>query len=49
MIDANHPVRVVNQVIDNLDIDALNKKYKGGGRPMGDLISYGINNYGNNV
>jgi transposase len=31
MIDPNHPVRVVNQVIDNLDIDALIKKYKGGG------------------
>jgi transposase len=31
MIDPFHPVRVVNQVIDNLDIDALIKKYKGGG------------------
>ena len=31
MIDPNHPVRVVNQVIDSLDIDLLVKKYKGGG------------------
>ncbi len=31
MIDPHHPVRVVNQVIDNLDIDLLIKKYKGGG------------------
>jgi len=31
MIDTNHAVRVVNQVIDNLDIDALIRKYKGGG------------------
>ena len=31
MIDTNHPVRVVNQVIDSLDIDLLIKKYKGGG------------------
>ena len=31
MIDPNHPVRVVNQVIDSLDIDPLLKRYKGGG------------------
>ena len=31
MIDTNHPVRVVNQVIDSLDIDLLINKYKGGG------------------
>jgi transposase len=31
MIDPNHPVRVVNQVIDNLDIDTLIRKYQGGG------------------
>ena len=31
MIDPNHPVRVVNQIIDNLDIESLIKKYKGGG------------------
>jgi transposase len=31
MIDANHPVRVVNEVIDSIDIDVLIKKYKGGG------------------
>jgi transposase len=29
MIDPNHPVRVVNQVIDNLDIDLLIEKYHG--------------------
>lgn len=31
MIDPNHPVRVVNQVIDSLDIESLINKYKGGG------------------
>jgi transposase len=31
MIDPNHPVRVVNQIIDSLDIDLLIKKFKGGG------------------
>jgi transposase len=31
MIDSNHPVRVVNQVIDSLDLDLLISKYKGGG------------------
>jgi transposase len=31
MIGPNHAVRVVNQVIDNLDIDALIRRYKGGG------------------
>lgn len=31
MIDANHPVRVVNDVIDRVDIDVIIKKYKGGG------------------
>jgi len=31
MIDPNHPVRVVNQVIDSLDIDLLIRKFKGGG------------------
>jgi transposase len=30
MIDPNHPVRIVNQVIDSLDLDLL-KKFKGGG------------------
>jgi len=47
MIDPNHPVRVVNQVIDNLDIDALIRKYKGGGcssyhpRLMLKILVYG--------
>ena len=31
LIKANHPVRVVNQVIDNPDIDPLIKKYERGG------------------
>jgi transposase len=31
LIDKNHPVRIVNQVIDRIDIDALLKKFKGGG------------------
>lgn len=31
MIEANHPVRVVNQVIDSINLDALLKKYKSGG------------------
>jgi transposase len=31
MIDANHPVRVVSEVIDRIDMDLIIKKYKGGG------------------
>ena len=31
LIDKNHPVRVVNQVIDRIDIDPLLDKFKGGG------------------
>jgi transposase len=31
LIDVNHPVRVVSEVIDLIDIDILIKKYKGGG------------------
>jgi transposase len=31
LIDPNHPVRVVNLVVDNLDLDPLIEKYKGGG------------------
>jgi transposase len=31
LIPPNHPVLVVNQVIDNLDIEPLIEKYKGGG------------------
>jgi len=31
LIDQQHPVRTVGQVIDQIDIDALMKKYKGGG------------------
>ena len=31
LIDPNHPVRVVTLVVDNIDIEPLIKKYKGGG------------------
>ena len=31
MVDKNHPVRIVNQVIDQIDIDPLFVKHKGGG------------------
>src|SRR6516164_3244365 len=31
LIDAAHPVRVINVVIDNVDIDEILKTYKGGG------------------
>lgn len=31
MIDINHPVRVVSEVIDHIDMDIIIKKYKGGG------------------
>lgn len=31
LIDGNHPVRIVNRVMDQIDIDPLLKKYKGGG------------------
>src|SRR5690606_3508635 len=31
LIAANHPVRIVNKVIDAIDIRPINRKYKGGG------------------
>ena len=31
MIPENHPVRIVNQVVDTIDLDPLIAKYKGGG------------------
>jgi len=31
LIDPNHPVLIVNLVVDNIDIEPLIKKYKGGG------------------
>src|SRR5512146_1781253 len=52
MIDPDHPVRVVNQVIDSLDLDVLINKYKGGGcssyhpRLLLKLLVYG---YLNNI
>lgn len=33
LIAPNHPVRVVNQVIDNLNLDPILSKYEGGGCP----------------
>ena len=33
LIDPNHPVRVVNQVVDNLNLDPIFAKYEGGGCP----------------
>lgn len=33
LIDPNHPVRVVNQVVDNLNLDPVLTKYAGGGCP----------------
>jgi len=47
MIDPNHPVRVVNQVIDSIDLAVILKKYKGGGcssyhpRLMLKILVYG--------
>lgn len=32
-IDENHPVRIVNYIMDSLDIQSLLKKYPGGGAP----------------
>lgn len=52
MIAVNHPVRVVNEVIDRIDIDVIIKKYKGGGttsyhpRMLLKVLVYG---YLNNV
>lgn len=33
LIDPNHPVRIVNQVVDNLNLDPILAKYEGGGCP----------------
>lgn len=33
LVPANHPVRVVNAIVDQLDIKSLEKKYMGGGAP----------------
>lgn len=52
MIAATHPVRVVSEVIDRIDIDVIIKKYKGGGttsyhpRMLLKVLVYG---YLNNV
>jgi transposase len=31
LIPENHPVRIVNTIVDKLDISSLEKSYKGGG------------------
>ena len=31
LIDVNHPVRIVDRIIDKIDIESLTKTYKGGG------------------
>lgn len=31
LVDANHPSRIVNEVIEKIDIRPINRKYKGGG------------------
>ena len=31
LIDTNHPARVVNRVMDQINLDPLRNKYKGGG------------------
>lgn len=31
LVEANHPVRVINKVIDHLNIDGISSRYKGGG------------------
>ena len=47
LIPSNHPVRVVNQVVDNLNINPLIEKYQGGGcssyhpRMMLKVVIYG--------
>jgi transposase/ribonuclease D len=52
MVAANHPVRVVSEVIDRIDVDVIIKKYKGGGassyhpRMLLKVLVYG---YLNNV
>jgi transposase len=51
LIDKNHPVRIVNQVVDRIDIDPLLNKFKGGGtssyhpRMLLKILIYGyVNN-----
>lgn len=52
LVAANHPVRVVSEIIDRIDIDVIIKKYKGGGttsyhpRMLLKVLVYG---YLNNV
>lgn len=31
LVDANHPVRIVNEVVEKIDLKLLEKQYKGGG------------------
>jgi transposase len=52
LIDANHPVRVVDQIIDHIDIGPLVDTYKGGGAPGYHprmMLKVLINAYLNNI
>ena len=52
LIEANHPVRVVDQVIDKLNITLLIEKYKEGGCPAYDprmMLKVLVYGYLNNI
>lgn len=52
LIDANHPVRIVDQIIDHIDIGPLLDTYKGGGAPGYHprmMLKVLINAYLNNI
>jgi len=52
LIDANHPVRIVNQIIEQIDIKPLINTYNGGGAPGYHprmMLKILINAYLNNV
>jgi transposase len=52
LIDANHPVRIVDQIIDHIDISPLIDTYKGGGAPSYHprmMLKILINAYLNNI
>jgi hypothetical protein len=34
LVDAKHPCRIVNEVIEKIDIRPVNRKYKGEGLPV---------------
>jgi len=52
LVDANHLVRLVNQVIDRINIDPLLKKFKGGGTSsyhLGMLLKVLVYGYLSNI